>query len=85
MRNQRTLSLEFKRRVVEGFLSGESRPALSFCFSCPYCFPRRSNLLPAFGKFKTFQRTNLKHTIILAVNGVMWKRHKSSKRVIELD
>jgi transposase len=27
MRNQRSFSLEFKRRVVEEFLSGESRPA----------------------------------------------------------
>ena len=27
MRNQRTFSLEFKRQIVEEFLSGESRPA----------------------------------------------------------
>jgi transposase-like protein len=27
MRNQRSFSLEFKRQVVEGLLSGESRPA----------------------------------------------------------
>jgi len=27
MRNQRSFNLEFKRQVVEGLLSGESRPA----------------------------------------------------------
>jgi len=38
MRNQRTFSLEFKRRIVEESLSGESRPA-QLC--------RRHNIAPS--------------------------------------
>lgn len=38
MRNQRSFSLEFKRRIVEEFMSGESRPA-QLC--------RRHNIAPS--------------------------------------